>query len=440
MQTVKFRVCADNSANSVDVIPPARELPDADAGADTVTFRFPTSGPCPDVGTVRFFVPVGEAYQPLECDELTDCISIVRRIAAHDGITGEPVRMEDSPLVRVGRPSHCDWRECVVMGAIVRPDRMDSELFSEFRRLDISPDGVIDADLDSGLDCSGYDGRHDIPVRDNGILVPGMAVSATHVFRNGSKSYSSICGRKYYRTCSITGGVITAVVGEYDTPDIRYRVLCQSMTITCPPSDFVRWAVGDYVFLVVGPGECALACDLGEASIPETSPPEGRGEAGICLKIINNYREEIGVPRLSWNSKLEEAADAHARDMIANNFFSHTGSDGSTPEIRIGRTGYAAAGLYWSGENIAMGTGPAATDPAEIFVGWRRSPGHDANMRNPDYREAAIVSMRGADGRVVWVNTFGAVSPLAGGAETGSSPAGDGGWVIVPMQIGSKGA
>jgi uncharacterized protein YkwD len=79
------------------------------------------------------------------------------------------------------------------------------------------------------------------------------------------------------------------------------------------------------------------------------------------------------VPPLSLQANLATAADGHARDMATNNYFSHTGLNGSTPGTRISATGYR-----WSAwaENIAAGQ----TTPASVMAGWFASAGHCANF------------------------------------------------------------
>lgn len=56
--------------------------------------------------------------------------------------------------------------------------------------------------------------------------------------------------------------------------------------------------------------------------------------------------------KLTWNCRLQESAVKHSQDMATNDFFNHTGSDGSRPEERIARTGYRASA---TGENLAAG-------------------------------------------------------------------------------------
>jgi uncharacterized protein YkwD len=54
--------------------------------------------------------------------------------------------------------------------------------------------------------------------------------------------------------------------------------------------------------------------------------------------------------------------------MVANNYFSHTGSDGSSMATRVNATGYAWSSL---GENIAAGY--SGIDA--VLAGWMASDG-----------------------------------------------------------------
>jgi uncharacterized protein YkwD len=76
--------------------------------------------------------------------------------------------------------------------------------------------------------------------------------------------------------------------------------------------------------------------------------------------------------------------------MACNNYFSHTGLDGSTIGERAERQGYD-----WSyvGENIAAGY----SSPESLVQGWMNSPGHKANILGADYTEIGIGYAFGAD-------------------------------------------
>ncbi|MGH8142203.1 MAG: CAP domain-containing protein, partial [Steroidobacteraceae bacterium] len=109
------------------------------------------------------------------------------------------------------------------------------------------------------------------------------------------------------------------------------------------------------------------------------------------------------APPLRLNALLTRAAAAHARDMLEHDYFSHTGSDGSTPGHRIMRAGYR---YHLAGENIAFGQ----QDATQAVQAWLESPGHCANIMDRGFRDmgvAYISNTRGAP-RIYWVQDFGA--------------------------------
>lgn len=106
---------------------------------------------------------------------------------------------------------------------------------------------------------------------------------------------------------------------------------------------------------------------------------------------------------LAWNPVLAQAAAAHSDDMVAHNFFSHTGSDGSSPGDRMTAAGYAWAA--W-GENIAAGQ----LSVAEVVDGWMQSDGHCANLMNPAYKDIGVACVAGNANtgyRTYWTQDFG---------------------------------
>lgn len=91
---------------------------------------------------------------------------------------------------------------------------------------------------------------------------------------------------------------------------------------------------------------------------------------------------------LGWNALLTQAAERHSQDMVAHNFFAHTGSDGSTLALRVDATGYAWRGL---GENIAAGY-PSID---AVMTGWMASDGHCANLMNSNFNQVGLVCVPG---------------------------------------------
>ncbi|MFH1037923.1 MAG: CAP domain-containing protein [PVC group bacterium] len=99
--------------------------------------------------------------------------------------------------------------------------------------------------------------------------------------------------------------------------------------------------------------------------------------------LINQYRRANSLLPYKMDSLLTNAARGHSTDMAVNNFFSHTGSGGTTPGQRI-----TAAGYNWTtyGETIAAGNSTAAATINQ----WKGSPPHNAIMLSSSYREIGI--------------------------------------------------
>ena len=101
------------------------------------------------------------------------------------------------------------------------------------------------------------------------------------------------------------------------------------------------------------------------------------------VELINAERTKVGLLSLYAQSQLGIAARLHSADMACNDFFSHTGSDGSSPADRIMRQGYSG---YYFGENIAAGY----STPESVVNAWMNSAGHRANILNTNYTEIGI--------------------------------------------------
>lgn len=104
------------------------------------------------------------------------------------------------------------------------------------------------------------------------------------------------------------------------------------------------------------------------------------------LKLINAERAKRGLKKLSLNTKLRTAARAHSKDMARNDFFSHTGSNGSSMTDRLNKVGYKYSA---AGETLYAGNGQFKT-PEQCVKAWLNSPGHAAIMLSPNYTQVGI--------------------------------------------------
>lgn len=101
------------------------------------------------------------------------------------------------------------------------------------------------------------------------------------------------------------------------------------------------------------------------------------------VALTNVQRQQHGLRPVKLNSVLSGTAQAHTEDMAFNDFFAHTGSNGSSASQRLIRAGYHYA---FAAENIAGGY----STPAATVQAWMNSPGHRANILNPNMREVGV--------------------------------------------------
>ncbi len=108
-------------------------------------------------------------------------------------------------------------------------------------------------------------------------------------------------------------------------------------------------------------------------------------EVGI-RQSINQVRQHKGLQLLQQNERLAQVARNYSRQMAEKNFFSHTGSEGTTSAERV----EAAGIIYWVvGENLFKGTN--INQPVKVAVdGWLDSPGHRENILRPFFTETGV--------------------------------------------------
>jgi uncharacterized protein YkwD len=136
-----------------------------------------------------------------------------------------------------------------------------------------------------------------------------------------------------------------------------------------------------------------------ECPIPPGTPAasaESEAEferATACL--INNERARRGLAQLRRARRLNRAADRHARDMVARHYFSHFSPEGDGLLDRVRASHYLRGWPgYTLGEILAWGTGSLASPPS-IMRAWLKSPGHEAVIAEPHFRDFGIAVVAG---------------------------------------------
>jgi len=149
-------------------------------------------------------------------------------------------------------------------------------------------------------------------------------------------------------------------------------------------------------------GICLAACAT-EPQIDTETPSfylslaAGKAEldAKAAASMISGYRRNHGLGPVTLDAELMRLAQAQARGMATRNELGHEAA-GSFPE-RIKKSNVRARTVV---ENVAAGYHTLA----EAFSGWRDSPGHRANMLNPEVTRMGIAAVYapGSKYKVFW--------------------------------------
>ena len=137
-------------------------------------------------------------------------------------------------------------------------------------------------------------------------------------------------------------------------------------------------------------------------------PDDAAAQTARVLELTNAERTRAGLAPLSLSPQLSQAAQRYSEVLATDTCFAHTCGpvpDMTQRDAQAGYTGWTAVG-----ENIAAGY----PSPEEVVAGWMASPGHRANILNPDYRELGVGLAAGGKYGAYWTQEFGA----RGGAAT----------------------
>ncbi len=130
------------------------------------------------------------------------------------------------------------------------------------------------------------------------------------------------------------------------------------------------------------------------------------------LALINQERTSRGLDPLQLERRLNDSSEDHSSWMLDTDRFSHTGEGGSSATQRMQAAGFDLSGSWRTGENIAWqserGAPGISDDVAQLHQNLMNSPGHRANILNPDFKYIGIGieegDMRGFDAVMVTQN------------------------------------
>ncbi|MGL6108368.1 CAP domain-containing protein [Romboutsia sp.] len=149
----------------------------------------------------------------------------------------------------------------------------------------------------------------------------------------------------------------------------------------------------------------------GSTSKPDTDPekPEDNNSDSTTgnfsdyqkqvLDLVNVERAKVGLNALVLDSSVSDVATLKSKDMIDNNYFSHTSPTYGSPFDMLKKFGISYKS---AGENIAYGQ----NSPKEVVTAWMNSQGHRENILNANFTNLGVGIAKNSKGTIYWTQMF----------------------------------
>jgi uncharacterized protein YkwD len=134
---------------------------------------------------------------------------------------------------------------------------------------------------------------------------------------------------------------------------------------------------------------------------PTAEAATAASAAEQMLTLVNAERREAGCADVRLDPRLTSAASKHSADMATNDYFSHTGRNGSGFATRIEAAGHPTP----NSENIAAGDSTAE----EAFTRWMDSAWHRQNILDCSAKDmgVGVATDPGSTYGIYWTQDFG---------------------------------
>lgn len=146
----------------------------------------------------------------------------------------------------------------------------------------------------------------------------------------------------------------------------------------------VRYQVGTSEIIAANPQiENPDRIYPGDRIVIPTTDASVRSYEQEVIRLVNAERAKAGLAALTEDWELSRVARYKSQDMHDLRYFSHTSPTYGSPFAMM-----RAFGIRYrtAGENIAMGY----RTPQAVVAGWMNSPGHRANILNPNYTKIGV--------------------------------------------------
>jgi uncharacterized protein YkwD len=154
----------------------------------------------------------------------------------------------------------------------------------------------------------------------------------------------------------------------------------------------------------MGGAMCAVCPAVSRAQTPQAAnAPEVEPVIATLITLHNQERSKAGLPALTMEPRLMQAAQIQAQYMARSKKATHQGQDGTTPAQRVQQQGYHAIKVA---ENVADGQATAEA----VLQAWMHSPPHRQNILG-SFSDIGAARAISADGVPYWCVVFGLPLP-----------------------------
>jgi uncharacterized protein YkwD len=164
------------------------------------------------------------------------------------------------------------------------------------------------------------------------------------------------------------------------------------------------------IFLLASAGMTLAACSTTSApQVGADGKPlpkvykisDARAVSFRFLDSMNTLRAAKGLPQVNFDASLNAAAETHSRDMSVQNRPWHFGSDGSSPLVRVQRSGFTGRFL---GENISE----TYETELETLSSWMAQPDTRVVIMDPMATRLGFAWYQEPGGKIWWTMLTGA--------------------------------
>lgn len=206
--------------------------------------------------------------------------------------------------------------------------------------------------------------------------------------------WAAVHGMEHYYKLDFSTGIVTAdLLNVRSGPSVSYNVITQvrkneyirvfagigDWYVIQTDKDYIGAVSRKYVRAIYPNSGSSGSTGNTESTAPSTTT-ELTADEREAFDLVNAERIKNGLKPLVINDELQNVARIKAKDMVDNNYFSHTSPIYGSPFDMIKNFGI----LYkTAGENIAGNSSNSAAVKA-----WMNSEGHKSNILNSSFTEA----------------------------------------------------